>query len=147
MPSGAHKTLAVMALISTLGWGGRAAAEEHRAPGVAGLVHVEALPIATAGVYAYQLSNFSLHKVTTDAQGRFLFQDLPAGLYKIIAHKAGFEPVVILLTRTTAQAYQFVNLELSQATTPKEPQGPAPEGEDVWSLRARIPADVLPDIE
>lgn len=146
MPSGAQKILAVVALISALGWGGRAVAEEHRAPGVAGLVHAEASPIATAGVYAYQLSNFSLHKVTTDAQGRFLFQDLPAGLYKIIAHKAGFEPVVILLTRTTAQAYQFVNLELSQAA-PKEPQGPAPEGEDVWSLRARIPADVLRDIE
>ncbi|HSC21544.1 MAG TPA: carboxypeptidase-like regulatory domain-containing protein, partial [Solirubrobacterales bacterium] len=146
MPSGAQKILAVVALLSTLGWGGRATAEERRAPGVAGLVHAEASPIATAGVYAYQLSNFSLHKVTTDAQGRFLFQDLPAGLYKIIAHKAGFEPVVILLTRTTAQAYQFVNLELSQST-PKEPAGPAPEGEDVWSLRARIPADVLRDIE
>lgn len=146
MPSGAHKILAVLALLSTLGWGGRASAEERRAPGVAGLVHAEASPIATAGVYAYQLSNFSLHKVTTDAQGRFLFQDLPAGLYKIIAHKAGFEPVVLLLTRTTAQAYQFVNLELTQSN-PKEPAGPAPDGEDVWSLRARIPADVLRDIE
>ncbi len=145
MPSGVQKILAVAALFSTLGWGGRAAAEERRT-GVAGLVHAESSPVATAGVYAYQLSNFSLHKVTTDAQGKFLFEDLPAGLYKIIAHKAGFEPVVILLTRTTAQAYQFVNLELTQAT-PKDPHGPAPEGEDVWSLRARIPADVLRDIE
>jgi hypothetical protein len=145
MSSGAHKILTAVALLLMLGPGSRATAEDRRVSGVAGRVRVASSPIATAGIYAYQLSDFSLHKVLTDAQGNFLFQDLPAGLYKIIAHKAGFEPVVVMLTRTTDKAYQFLELELTQA--PREPQGPAPEGEDIWSLRARIPADVLRDIE
>ncbi len=143
--SSAQKILTAVALLLLMGAGGRASAEERRIAGVAGRVRAEAAPIAAAGVYAYQLSDFSLHKVSTDAQGNFLFQELPAGLYKIIAHKAGFEPVVIMLTRTTDKAYQFLELELTQA--PKEPQGPAPDGEDIWSLRARIPADVLRDID
>jgi hypothetical protein len=148
MPTGIQKTLTAVALLLALGPAGRAAAaDQGRIPGVAGRVRGESSsPIAAAGVYAYQLADFSLHKVTTDAQGNFLFQDLPAGLYKIIAHKTGFEPVVIMLTRTTSQAYQFLELELSQQTR-KDPAGPAPAGEDVWSLRARIPADVLRDIE
>src|SRR5436305_13052511 len=144
MPSRTHRNLPIWAALLMLGFtGGAAAQPAQHLPGVAGRVTGERSPLASAGVYAFQLADLQLHKVTTDPQGNFLFQDLPAGLYKVIAHKAGFVPVVILLTRTTAQAYQFVNLELSQATTPKEPQGPAPEGEDAWSLRARIPADVL----
>src|SRR5262249_9669020 len=53
---------------------------------------------------------------------------------------------VVMLTRTTSQTYQFLELELSQPSA-KEPAGPAPAGEDIWSLRARIPSDVLRDIE
>src|SRR5580692_3150136 len=81
------------------------------ATGVAGRVTGNSSPLAAAGVYAYQLATLTLHKVETDPQGNFLFRNLPAGLYKIIAHKAGFEPVVILLTHTTAQAYQFLELQ------------------------------------
>ena len=148
MPRGTPKNLLAVALLATLvstSSAFAAGADERRVPGLAGRVRAETAPIAAAGVYAYQLSDFTLHKVLTDAQGNFLFSDLPAGLYKIIAHKTGFEPVVILLTRTTDKAYQFLELELTQA--PKEPQGPAPEGEDIWSLRSRIPADVLRDID
>jgi hypothetical protein len=119
-------------------------------PGVAGRVIGEKSPLASAGVYAFQLADLQLHKVTTDPQGNFLFQDLPAGLYKVIAHKAGFAPVVILLTRTTAKAYQFLELQLLQ-DTPAAPAANAPgkngRPDDFWSLRASIPPDVLRQIE
>ena len=119
-----------------------AAAEPARQAAVAGRVVGKTAPLSAAGVYAYQLADLSLRKVTTDAQGNFLFRDLPAGLYKVIAHKAGFLPAVVLLTRTTAQTYQFVELNLA----PNKP-GERTAGEDFWSLRARIPADVLHEIE
>lgn len=112
--------------------------------GVGGQVLGEAAPLPAAGVYAYQLADLSVRKVLTDAKGNFLFQDLPAGLYKIIAHKPGFIPVVVMLTRTAAQNYQFVELQLTE-----RPLGPAnaKDGEDFWSVRSRIPGDVLRDIE
>ena len=112
--------------------------------GVGGLVLGEDAPLPAAGVYAYQLADLSVRKVLTDAKGNFLFQDLPAGLYKIIAHKPGFIPVVVMLTRTAAQNYQTVELQLTE-----RPLGPAnaKDGEDFWSVRSRIPGDVLRDIE
>jgi hypothetical protein len=111
--------------------------------GVGGRVLGEASPLPAAGVYAYQLADLSVRKVLTDIKGNFLFQDLPAGLYKIIAHKPGFIPVVVMLTRTAAQNYQFVELQLTErpfgATNAKD--------DDFWSVRSRIPGDVLRDIE
>ncbi len=111
--------------------------------GVGGRVLGETAPLAAAGVYAYQLADLSVRKVSTDAKGSFLFQELPAGLYKIIAHKPGFIPVVVMLTRTAAQNYQFVELQLTE-----RPAGPDASAEDdFWSVRSRIPGDVLRDIE
>ncbi|MFL6293424.1 MAG: carboxypeptidase regulatory-like domain-containing protein [Thermoanaerobaculia bacterium] len=112
-------------------------------PGVSGRVLGETAPLGAAGVYAYQLADLSLRKVLTDAQGNFLFQNLPAGLYKVIAHKPGFTPVVVMLTRTAASASQFLDLQL--APQPREAKGR--DGDDFWAIRARIPADVLHDIE
>ena len=138
--------------------------------GLAGRVTGNASPLAAAGVYAYQLADLALFKVMTDPQGNFLFRDLPAGLYKIIAHKPGFLPVVIMVTRDTAKAYQFLDLQLPPRGTRAKPaatqatdarstfpttrstrstsaSGPASTDPDFWALRARIPADVLRDIE
>ncbi|MEO6193980.1 MAG: hypothetical protein ABIS20_13295, partial [Thermoanaerobaculia bacterium] len=71
----------------------------------------------------------------------FLFKDLPAGLYRIIAHKSGFMPAVIMLPRATAQAYQRIEMQLAQ----RQP-GQAADGDDYWALRAQVPADVLHQI-
>lgn len=132
---------AIVAAIALLGSASGLQAET-RLPGVAGRVLGESNPLAAAHIYAYQLADLTLHRVMTDAEGHFLFRDLPAGLYKIIAHKAGFMPAVIMLTRTTAQAYQFLDVELAQ----RQP-GEGPESDDYWSIRARVPADVLREIE
>src|SRR3954447_21092594 len=102
-----RKSMPLILAVALLGQAAGARAEAHR-PGVGGLVRGESSPLSSAHVYAYQLADLSLRKVLTDAQGSFLFQNLPVGLYKIIAHKAGFTPAVIMLTRTAAQAYQQV---------------------------------------
>jgi hypothetical protein len=140
MPS-LRKSIPLALALALLGQAGAVRAEGRRA-GVGGRVLGESSPLAAAQIYAYQLADLSLQKVVTDAQGNFLFQNLPAGLYKIIAHKPGFLPAVMLITRTTAQAYQFLEVELAQRQS-----GTAPEGEDYWSIRARVPADVLREIE
>lgn len=134
-------TLAILALAGLLG-SADASRAESRQIGVAGRVVGETSPLSAAQIYAYQLGDLSLQKVLTDTQGNFLFQNLPAGLYKIIAHKSGFMPVVVMLTRTTAQAYQFLELQLAQ----RRASQPASE-DDFWAVRARVPADVLRDIE
>lgn len=133
-------SLSITALV-LLGQAGAVEAQGRRS-GVAGRVVGESSPLAAAQIYAYQLADLSLQKVTTDADGNFLFRDLPAGLYKVIAHKVGFVPAVIMITRTTAQAYQFLEVELAQRGP-----GRGAESDDYWSIRARVPADVLREIE
>ncbi|HKG33867.1 MAG TPA: carboxypeptidase-like regulatory domain-containing protein, partial [Gemmatimonadales bacterium] len=136
-----RQSIPLIAVIALLGQAATLQAEV-RPSGVAGRVLGETRPLVSAHIYAYQLADLTLHKVLTDAQGNFTFQDLPAGLYKIIAHKAGFLPAVIMITRTTAQAYQFLELQLAQRQA-----GQGPDSDDFWSIRARVPADVLRDIE
>src|SRR5262245_4655835 len=136
-----RKRLSLIAVVALLVPAGALQAEA-RLSGVAGQVRGGPSPLPAAHIYAYQLADLSLHKVLTDKGGNFLFQDLPAGLYKLIAHKTGFLPAVIMLTRTTAQAYQFVEVELAQ----RQP-GEGPEADDYWSIRARVPLDVLREIE
>lgn len=137
-----QKSVPVILALVLLGAAGSAQAEARRI-GVAGRVLGEANPLSAAGVWAYQLADLkTTYRVKTDTQGNFLFQDLPAGLYKIIAHKTGFVPVVVPLIRATAQASQFVEMQL-RARQP----GDGPTGDDFWSIRARVPADVLREIE
>lgn len=134
-------SIPVIAALALLGQASVLQAQVRQA-GVGGRVLGEAAPLAAAQIYAYQLADLSLRKVKTDAQGNFLFQDLPAGLYKVIAYKTGFMPAVIMLTRTTAQAYQFLDVQLAQRQA-----GKGQAEDDFWSIRARVPADVLRDIE
>lgn len=105
--------------------------------GLAGRVFGGSSPLEAAEVYVYQLADFTLHRTETGSDGRFDFAGLPAGLYKVIAHKGGFVPAVILLTRARDDAEQFVELELTEQTAETA------ASEDFWSVRERIPADVL----
>jgi hypothetical protein len=136
-----RKAVPIVLAFALLSGAGHLRAEEHRS-GVAGRVLGDKAPLVAAGVYAYQLADLTLHKVVTDGQGNFLFQNLPVGLYKIVAHKPGFVPIVVMLTRTRAQAYQFLEVELAQRQV-----GQTPEQDDYWAIRARIPSDVLHEID
>lgn len=118
-----------------------AAAVAHRGS-LTGQVSTSAQPLEGSWIYAYELAEMSFRKVLSDGQGRFLFDRLPAGLYKVIAYKSGFTPSVALLTRATAEARQFLELELV-AEEPVEVE----DATGFWSIRERIPGDVLRDIE
>ena len=95
-----------------------------------GKVTTSATPLAQARVYAYQVSDLTLRRVDTDGIGSFLFSELPAGLYKIIAFKSGFVPAVVLLQRHSAEAVQYLEVDLAP-----QDQVSAEGGSDFWSLR------------
>lgn len=108
---------------------------------LAGRVVSHRAPLVAVGVYAYQVAELRLTRATTNRLGEFQFASLPAGLYKIIAHKPGFVPAVVLVTRATADLYQYLDVELAN----DQPGGS--EEDDFWTVRSRIPADVLREIQ
>ncbi|MEM6704144.1 MAG: carboxypeptidase-like regulatory domain-containing protein [Acidobacteriota bacterium] len=108
---------------------------------VVGKVLSDEDPLVSASVYAYELADLSLKKAFTDRSGEFVFRSLPAGLYKIIAHKPGFVPAVMLLTRTTAGAYQYIDFALTPESLDQV------DGDDYWSIREKIPSDILREIQ
>ncbi len=99
-------------------------------------------PVAKASVYAYEVASYALEKVRTDTRGRFLFRSLPAGMYKIIAYKDGFAPTIALLLRRRAEEHQYVEIQMRG-----EQVGDVRQGEDYWSVRGRLPPDVLREIQ
>ncbi len=99
-------------------------------------------PVAKASVYAYEVASYALEKVRTDARGRFLFQSLPAGMYKIIAFKQGFAPTIALLLRRRAEDHQYVEIQMRD-----EQAGDVRQAEGYWSIRSRLPPDVLREIQ
>ncbi len=108
---------------------------------VSGRVLGSTRPVSTAMVYAYEVASYALEKVRTDRHGRFLFESLPAGLYKIIATKEGFVPTVELLLRRSGDATQFLELRMLEETV-----GDPRQAENYWDARRRIPGDVLREI-
>jgi hypothetical protein len=118
------------------------AADQEVVPGLGGLVRAQDGPLDAARVYAYQVTDLTFTRAVTGEDGRFLFQTLPAGVYKIIAHKVGFVPAVVLFTRATQTAADFLEFELVA-----EQQIASEEEADFWSIRRRIPGDVLREIE
>lgn len=103
------------------------------------------VPLPDAGVYAYQVTDLTIHKAQTDLGGGFSFAALPAGVYKLIVHKTGFLPAVVLVTRTTASAFQELQFELFPDTS-KLRLDENDTASDFWQIRKRIPADVLREI-
>jgi hypothetical protein len=112
-------------------------------PGVAGRVVRGIEPVPNAAVYAYQVVERTYRKVATDRAGEFQFDQLPAGLYKIVAHKIGTPPAVLVLARRTAEEAQYVQVELARDPRDADAAGDS----DYWAARAEIPSDVLRDLQ
>ena len=75
----------------------RAAEPAPAESGVRGRVSAQpSAPLGRATVFAYELARSTVTKATTGADGGFRFDQLPAGVYKLIAFKPGYEPAVVL---------------------------------------------------
>ncbi len=109
---------------------------------LAGRVEGSVEPLSAAKVYAYALSDLSLRREITDRDGLFLFAELPAGLYKVIAFKPGFLPAVVMLSRASTGATQFLDVQLAQQSN-----DPETAAASFWKLREKIPSDVLRDMD
>lgn len=142
--SGIPGALLMAAVLAPAAWGVEPPPPDS---GVRGRVSTEriskeaASPLGRATVFAYELARASVTKATTGADGAFRFDGLPAGVYKLIAFKAGYEPGVVLLSRAAAEAVQFVELKLAAERHDES------AGEDFWSVRDQIPPDVLRELE
>ena len=136
------RRIAALLLLPLLASASLARADSLPEPGaLAGRVSGGTAPLAAAAVYAYQLGDLKLWRGVTDEKGRFLFEDLPAGLYKIIAAKTGFLPAIVKLTRSSAGKRQWVDVQLVE-----ERPGVA-SAASFWSVRGQIPPDILREMD
>ncbi len=111
-----------------------------------GRVQAGKAPLPAAQVYVYDVADSSKLRTTTDRFGRYAFQPLPAGIYRVVAHRPGYVPAVAELTRTTGESVQSLDFELGARGRRSGNDGEE-DGEDFWSVRARIPSDVLRQIQ
>ncbi|MEM9594440.1 MAG: carboxypeptidase-like regulatory domain-containing protein [Acidobacteriota bacterium] len=110
--------------------------------GVTGKVVADAKPLSSVVIYAYEVASHKMREVETDRRGQFLFETLPAGMYKLVAHKPGFVPTVELLLRRTRDERQYIEMSLR-----REELGQARDAEGYWHVRGRVPVDVLRQIQ
>ena len=107
---------------------------------VLGTVTNAARPVANALIIALNLTSFDAIQTYTTADGSFTLPPLQAGMYKIIAVKAGFLPATATVIPTKAD--QRVTLRLAAD------KGRAKTvNQEIWEIRGSLPADVLREID
>jgi hypothetical protein len=120
-----------------------AANSAREAAPVKGIVqHLEA-PIPGALVFVYSVSDARLNRVVTRRDGSFAIDDIPAGIYDLVAYKTGFYPSLVRLWHQASPTSSTVAIDLLPAPRGGETRDVAA---DIWSWRDRLPADVLREI-
>ena len=112
-----------------------------------GRVHAGEAALPAARVYVYDVADRSKRRTTTDRFGRYAFQPLPAGVYRVIAHRPGFVPAVAELVRTTGESVQALDFELGARERRPAGEETGAGEDDFWSVRERIPNDILRQIQ
>lgn len=108
---------------------------------VLGTVTNAARPVSNALVIAFNTQDSAATKVWTGADGAFALPLLRAGVYKIIAVKAGFAPTVATLLPTKSNHRLTLRLETEKRAAAKN------KNQEIWELRGSLPADVLRDLD
>jgi hypothetical protein len=109
---------------------------------ILGTVTNAANPVANALVIALNTQDLAATQVWTGVDGTFTLPSLRAGVYKIIAVKAGFAPVVTTLVPTKPNHRLALRLE-----TEKQAAKRKSANQEIWELRGSLPADVLRDLD
>ncbi|HYC58374.1 MAG TPA: carboxypeptidase-like regulatory domain-containing protein [Thermoanaerobaculia bacterium] len=109
---------------------------------VLGTVSNATRPVSNALVIALNTRDLAATQVWTAADGTFSLPILRTGVYKIIAVKAGFAPVITTLVPTKPNHRLALRLE-----TEKQAAKRKTANQEIWELRGSLPADVLRDLE
>jgi hypothetical protein len=108
---------------------------------ILGTVTAAAHPVANALVIALNTHDFAATQVWTAVDGTFSLPTLRAGVYKIIAVKAGFAPTIATLVPTKPNHRIALRLETEKQAKRKN------ANQEIWELRGSLPADVLRDLD
>lgn len=108
---------------------------------ILGTVTNAANPVANALVIALNTQDLAATQVWTGADGTFTLPALRAGVYKIIAVKAGFAPLVTTLVPTKPNHRLALRLQTEKQARRKS------ANQEIWELRGSLPADVLRDLD
>lgn len=108
---------------------------------ILGTVTNAARPVANALVIALNTSDLAATQVWTAVDGTFTLPTLRTGVYKIIAVKAGFAPLITTLVPTKPNHRLALHLETEKQARRKS------TNQEIWELRGSLPADVLRDLE
>jgi hypothetical protein len=98
-------------------------------------------PVAHALVIALNTHDLAATQVWTAIDGSFALPALRADVYRIIAVKAGFAPLVTTLVPTKPNHRLALRLETEKQARHKS------ANQEIWELRGSLPADVLRDLD
>ena len=109
---------------------------------ILGTVTNAAHPVANALVIALNTQDLAATQVWTAGDGSFTLPALRNGVYKIIAVKSGFAPLITTLIPTKPSHRLALRLETEKQAAKRKTANQA-----IWELRGSLPADVLRDLD
>jgi Carboxypeptidase regulatory-like domain len=109
---------------------------------ILGTVTNAANPVANALVIALNTKDLAATQVWTGTDGTFSLPNLRTGVYKIIAVKAGFAPLVTTLVPTKPNHRLALRLETERQAAKRKSAN-----QEIWELRGSLSADVLRDLD
>jgi hypothetical protein len=104
---------------------------------ILGSVTNSSRPVANALVIALNLNSFDTTQTFTATDGSFSLPPLTAGIYKVIAVKAGFAPAIATIMPTKADHRVKLRLESQKKT----------RDDEIWEIRGSLPPDILREID
>jgi len=96
-------------------------------------------PVGNALVIALNLNNLDAIQTFSGSDGSFSMPQLPAGVYKIIAMKYGFEPAIETIVPTTKDHRVKLRLQTEKAARDNNQR--------MWEIRGSLPPDILREID
>ncbi|MDP9191596.1 MAG: carboxypeptidase-like regulatory domain-containing protein [Acidobacteriota bacterium] len=113
-----------------------------RALQILGSVTNASNPVANALVIALNTQDLAATQVWTAVDGSFTLPALRNGVYKLIAVKSGFAPLITTLIPTKPSHRVALRLQ-----TEKQAAKRKTANQEIWELRGSLPADVLRDLD
>jgi hypothetical protein len=96
-------------------------------------------PVGNALVIALNLNSLDAIQTFSGSDGSFSMPQLPAGVYKIIAMKYGFEPAIETIVPTTKDHRLKLRLQTEKQVRNSNQQ--------MWEIRGSLPPDILREID